>query len=111
MEYPKDQATIRAVMDEMRVILEKKHDRKLTQSELWHKAYNSEIKTPEWNRLRGKFVTLNTFQEAWIPLIKEGSGGITRFELYDLSTDPNQKTNIAERFPEATNRLKNRCLR
>ncbi len=110
MEYPKDQATIRAVMDEMKVILEKKHDRKLTQSELWHKAYNSEIKTPEWNRLRGKFVTLNTFQEAWIPLIKEGSGGISRFELYNLSTDPNQQQNIAERLPEVTNRLKEQVL-
>ena len=110
MEYPRDQNTIRAVMDEMRVILEKKLDRKLTRSELWHKAYNSEIKTPEWNRLRGKFVTLNTFQEAWIPLIKKGSGGITRFELYDLSTDPNQKHNIAQRFPETTNRLKEQVL-
>ncbi|MDP7274445.1 MAG: sulfatase-like hydrolase/transferase, partial [Planctomycetaceae bacterium] len=110
MEYPRDQDTIRAVMDEMRVILEKKLDRKLTRSELWHKAYNSEIKTPEWNRLRGKFVTLNTFQEAWIPLIKKGSGGITRFELYDLSTDPGQKHNIAQRFPETTNRLKEQVL-
>ena len=110
MEYPRDQDTIRAVMDEMRVILEKKHDRKLTQSELWHKAYNSEIKTPQWSRLRGKFVTLNTFQEAWIPLIKEGSGGISKFELYNLSTDPNQQQNIAERLPEVTNRLKEQVL-
>lgn len=109
-EYPKDQDTIRAVMDEMRVILEQRHGRKLTQSELWHKAYNSEIKTPEWNRLRGKFVTLNTFQEAWIPLIKEGSGGISKFELYDLSTDPNQQQNIALRLPEVTKRLKEQML-
>jgi arylsulfatase A len=110
MEYPRDQDTIRAVMDEMRVILEKKHDRTLTQAEVWHKAYNSEIKTPEWNLLRGKFVTLNTFQEAWIPLIKKGSGGISKFELYDLSTDSYQKRNIAERLPEVTNRLKEQVL-
>ncbi|MBP90525.1 MAG: hypothetical protein CMJ64_28090 [Planctomycetaceae bacterium] len=110
IEYPKDQETIRSVMDEMNVILEKQHGRKLTRAELWHKAYNSEIKTPEWNRLRGKFVTLNTFQEAWIPLIKEGSGGISKFELYNLSIDPNQKQNIAERLPEVTNRLKEQVL-
>ncbi len=110
MEYPKDQSTIRAVMDEMKVILEKKHGRKLTQAELWRKAYNSPLNTPEWNRLRGKFVLLNTFQEAWIPLIKAGSGGISRFELYDLSTDPNQKQNIADRFPEVTNRMKKQVL-
>jgi arylsulfatase A len=110
MEYPRDQDTIRAVVDEMKVILENKHDRKLTQSELWHKAYNSHLNTPEWNRLRGKFVLLNTFQEAWIPLIKAGSGGVSRFELYDLSTDPNQQHNVAERFPEVTKRLKEEVL-
>ena len=63
-EYPKDQAAIQAIMDKMKVILEKKHGRKLSQSELWHKAWNSEIKTPEWNGLRNRFVMLNTFQEA-----------------------------------------------
>jgi len=110
MEYPKDQATIEAVMEEMRIILEKKHGRKLTQSELWHKAYNSEIKTPEWNRLRSRFVMLNTFQEAWIPLIKAGSGGITRFRLYDLSTDPGQQKDIAKRLPEVANRLKKEVM-
>jgi arylsulfatase A len=109
-EYPKDQEAIRVVMDEMRIILEKQHGRKLTQSELWHECYNSPLKTPDWNRLRGKFVVLNTFQEAWIPLIKAGSGGISRFELYDLSTDPGQKQNIADRFPELTNRLKQSVL-
>jgi arylsulfatase A len=110
MEYPKDQATIEAVMEEMRVILEKKHGRKLTQSELRHKAYNSEIKTPQWNRLRSRFVMLNTFQEAWIPLIKAGSGGITRFRLYDLSTDPGQQKDIAKRLPEVANRLKKEVM-
>jgi len=110
MEYPKDQATIEEVMDEMRIILEKKHNRKLTQSELWHKAYNSEIKTPAWNRLRSRFVMLNTFQEAWIPLIKAGSGGITRFRLYDLSTDPGQQKDIAKRLPEVANRLKKEVM-
>ena len=110
MEYPKDQATIEEVMDEMRIILEKKHNRKLTQSELWHKAYNSEIKTPAWNRLRSRFVMLNNFQEAWIPLIKAGSGGITRFRLYDLSTDPGQQKDIAKRLPEVANRLKKEVM-
>ena len=110
MEYPRDQVAIRSVMDEMKVILEKKYDRKMTPSELWHKAYNSRLSTPEWNRLRSKFVMLNTFQEAWIPLIKAGSGGISKFELYDLSTDPSQQQNIAQRLPEVTNRLKEQVL-
>ncbi len=109
-EYPKDQPAIQAIMDEMKVILEKKQGRKLSQSELWHKAWNSEIKTPEWNGLRNRFVMLNTFQEAWIPLIKEGSGGITRFQLYDLSTDPGQQKDIAKRLPEVAKRLTEQLL-
>jgi arylsulfatase A len=109
-EYAKDKDAIRTVMEEMRVILEQKQGRKLTQSELWHQAHNSEIKTPAWSRLRGKFVMLNTFQEAWIPLIKTGSGGIGKFELYDLSTDPNQQHDVAQRFPEVTKRLQEQVL-
>jgi hypothetical protein len=53
---------------------------------------------------------LNTFQEAWIPLIKAGSGGITRFRLYDLSTDPGQQKDIAKRLPEVANRLKKEVM-
>ena len=79
MEYPKDQEAIRAVMEEMKILLEEKHGRKLARDEVWHKAYNSDLKTPEWNRLRARFVMLNTFQEAWIPLIKAGSGGVSKF--------------------------------
>ena len=109
-EYPKDQPAIQAIMDSMRVILEKEHGRTLSQSELWHQAWNSEIKTPEWNRLRSRFVMLNTFQEAWIPLIKAGSGGITRFQLYDLSTDPGQQKDIAKSLPEVTKRLTGQLL-
>ena len=109
-EYPKDQKSIQAIMDDMQVILEKKDDRQLSQSELLHQAWNREIKTPEWKRLRSRFVMLNTFQEAWVPLIKAGSGGITRFQLYDLSTDPGQQKDIAKRFPEVTKRLTEQLL-
>ncbi|MEC9092339.1 MAG: hypothetical protein VX438_06510, partial [Planctomycetota bacterium] len=109
-EYPKDQAAIRTVMEGMRVILEEKQGRKLTAAELWDHGWNSPLKTPEWKRLRSKFVMLNTFQEAWIPLIKSGSGGISRFELYDLSTDPGQKKNIISQLPAVADRLKKTVL-
>ncbi len=110
-EYPKDQAAIKMVMNDMRVILERELDRKLTPSELWDQCYNSPIKTPEWNRLRGKFVVLNTFQEAWIPFVKSGSGGISRFQLFDLSVDPGQKNDIAKQFPAVAERLKQSVLK
>lgn len=109
-EYQKDQKSIQAVMADMKVILEKKDGLELSQSELWHNAWNREIKTPEWNALRSQFVMLNTFQEAWIPLIKAGSGGITRLQLYDLSTDPGQQKDIAKRLPELAKRLTEQLL-
>ena len=109
-EYPKDQDAIRKVMDSMRVIIEEHLGRELTQGQLWDECYNSPLNTPEWNELRSKFVMLNEFQEAWIPLIKSGSAGISRFELYDLSNDPGQKRNVSEQFPEVADRLKQTVL-
>ena len=109
-EYPKDQTAIQDVMNQMKLILEKHHGRELTRDELWHKCYNSPLKSPDWNQLRSKFVTLNTFQEAWIPMIKSGYGGITRFELYDLSVDPGQTKNLAKQFPDVAKRLQQAAL-
>ena len=109
-EYPKDQTAIQDVMNQMKLILEKHHGRELTRDELWHKCYNSPLKSPDWNQLRSKFVTLNTFQESWIPMIKSGFGGITRFELYDLSVDPGQTKNLAKQLPEIAERLEQTAL-
>ena len=109
-DYPKDKAAIDRVMKEMRVILENQLGRTLTRAELWDKCYNTSIKTPEWKKLRSEFVTLNTFQEDWIPLIKDGSMGITRFELYDLSKDTGQRKNIAIQQPGALHRLQEKML-
>ena len=109
-EYPKDKAAIEDVMNQMKLILEKYHGRQLTRNELWHKCYNSPLNNPDWNKLRAKFVTLNTFQEAWIPMIKAGSRGITRFELYDLSVDPGQTKNIAKQFPDVAKQMQQAAL-
>ncbi|MBM82286.1 MAG: hypothetical protein CMJ78_17100 [Planctomycetaceae bacterium] len=81
-----------------------------SKAELWHKCYNSNLNTSEWKRLRNSLVLLNTFQESWIPLIKSGSGGFRKFELYDLSTDPNQKRDISGECPEVVERLKRSLL-
>jgi len=55
-----------------------------------------------------QYVMLNTFQEAWIPLIK--TGGFGRFELYDLDTDPKQEKDISAQHPEVAARLKQQLL-
>ncbi len=105
-EFPKDQAAIAAVMKKMQVILEQELDRKLTTAELWHQCWNSELKRPDWLKLRSEFVQLNAFQESWTQLIKDGCGGITRWELYDLSSDPNQQKNLVDDKPEIFARLR-----
>ncbi|MFK7820235.1 MAG: sulfatase-like hydrolase/transferase [Planctomycetaceae bacterium] len=112
MEYPKDQKKIAEIMAAMeRIIAEELDlDRKLTRSELWQKCYNFECNRSDWRKLRSQFVTLNSFQEAWCPLIKSGSGGLKGLTLYDLKNDPNQKQNVANRFPLQFEKLKERAV-
>jgi arylsulfatase A len=107
-EFPRDQEKIDTVMVQMEAILDEelKLGRKLTQREVWDNAYNYECGRDDWKKLRSEFVTLNTFQESWCPLIKAGSGGFSRFELYDLVNDPNQTQDVSRRFPVDFDRLK-----
>ena len=62
----------------------------------------------EAEKLRGQYVRLNMFQESWIPSIK--SGGYGRFELFDLTKDPGQQTNLSAKLPDVFNRLKKKLL-
>jgi len=112
MEYPKDHKRISALMASMKKILveEQKLDRELTRPELWQKCWNFECKRDDWQKLRSQFVMANTFQEAWCPLIKSGSGGLKNFALYDLKNDPNQTQDIANRFPLQFEKLKQRAI-
>lgn len=66
------------------------------------------FKDKEAERLRGQYISLNMFQESWIPAIK--SGGYKRFELFDLAKDPGQRTDISGRFPNVLARLKKKLL-
>ena len=75
---------------------------------LGSRVTNTTFTSPEHNRLKGEFVRLRTFQEAWIPTIK--AGGFSRFALYDLSTDPLQKKDISKQRPQVTERLKKKLL-
>jgi len=52
--------------------------------------------------------TNNMFQEAWIPMIKEG--GYTNFQLFDLANDPNQENDVATEHPERLAAMKRRLL-
>jgi hypothetical protein len=75
---------------------------------LGSRVSNTTFTSPEYKRLKNEFVRLRTFQEAWIPIIKEG--GFSRFALYDLKADPLQKKDISKQRPAVTNRLKKKLL-
>jgi arylsulfatase A len=63
----------------------------------------------EAERLRGQFIRMNQFQESWIPRLQQTQ--LTRFELYDLKTDPAQNANIAIRKPLIHARMKSQLLK
>jgi arylsulfatase A len=69
---------------------------------------NTTFSNPEFRRLTGERVRLQTFQESWIPIIKKG--GFSRFALYDLESDPLQKKDISRQEPQVTARLTERLL-
>ena len=52
--------------------------------------------------------TSNMFDETWIPKIK--AGAYTNFQLFDLTQDPNQTTNLAADHPEKLLSLKEKLL-
>jgi arylsulfatase A len=62
------------------------------------------LANPEADRLKNQLRDLYYFNEAWIPELKKS--GIGRVQLYDLSKDPGQKDNIAQKRPELAARLK-----
>lgn len=109
-EFPKDSDAITTVMAKMRVYLEKHIGKQLSTRELWHECYNNPLNTAEYKKLRGEFVTLNSFQERWTPMIKSGVGGISRVELFDLSSDPTQQKDLSKALPELKSRLEKRLM-
>ena len=75
---------------------------------LLSRVSNTTFSSPEFRRLAGQRVRLQTFQESWIPIIKKG--GFSGFALYDLESDPLQKKDILRQRPKVTARLKEKLL-
>jgi hypothetical protein len=67
-------------------------------------VFSDTFKNKEAARLQQQVKQLNMFQESSIPAMKAGSIG--RVELYDLSNDISQKTNVADQHPEVAARMK-----
>jgi hypothetical protein len=62
----------------------------------------------EAEKLRGEFIRLNMFNESWIPSIKTGTYG--RFELFDMTKDSGQTTDVSRQHPVIYDRLKKQLL-
>jgi arylsulfatase A len=106
---PKDQEKITALMGQIEETLQKNGtlDEEIRGSTLQEQMFEG-FKDKEAEKLRGQYIRLNMFQESWIPAIK--AGAYTRFQLFDLTNDPGQQTDISTEFPNVVARLKKKLL-
>ncbi len=102
---PRDQQAIAAVKQEIEALLRNKGIfEKETRGSTFAKQLFEGFSDPDAEKLRGQFIRLNQFHESWIPVIKRSR--TTRFELYDLETDPSQTQELSVRSPVVHARLK-----
>jgi arylsulfatase A len=108
-EFPKDAAAITEVEEQIADVLRQANSPELdpwvNRTDYFYQVFRNQ----DAERLRGKFMRLNVFQDSWVPILK--AGGYRGFELYDLSTDPKQEKNLAAQLPEVTARLKQEALK
>ncbi|MCH7728953.1 MAG: sulfatase-like hydrolase/transferase, partial [Planctomycetes bacterium] len=108
-EFPRDKVKMAALKKEIEATLRKNrtYETEIRGSTFAKQMFEG-FKDKEAEKLRGQFIRLNMFHESWIPTIK--AGGYRRFELYDLATDPSQKTDISKQHPDVFERLKKQLL-
>lgn len=99
---------------DLSVVLQVKGLFKRRQPLFWHLQRSRPIvamRDGDWSLVAHrdyKLSTNNMFREEWIPTIKKG--GYTDFQLYNLKSDPNQTTNVAEKNPQVLGRMKAQML-
>ncbi len=108
-EIPKDTERMTALRIQIEETLRKNGtlDQEIRGSTLDKQMFEG-FKDREVEKLRGQYIRLNMFNEAWIPAIKAGTYG--RFELFDQAVDPSQKIDISKQKPEVFARLKRQLL-
>jgi len=108
-KLPKDQEKMTTLMKQIVEILRKNGtlEEEIHGSTLQAQMFEG-FKDKEAEKLRGQYIRLNMFQESWIPSIK--AGGYKRFELFDLTRDPGQRTDVSVQLPGITARLKKKLL-
>jgi len=108
-EFPRDRQQMATLMQQIRELLQRNgtFEAEIRGSTLQKQMFEG-FRDKAAERLRGQYIRLNMFHESWIPAIK--SGTFSRFELYDLHTDPAQKTDISRQYPDVYARLKKQLL-
>jgi len=106
---PKDRGKMTALMKQIEETLRKNGTlaEEIRGSTLQEQMFEG-FKDKEAEKLRGQYIRLNMFQEAWIPAIKAGS--YRRFQLFDLARDPQQKHDLSAQLPGVLARLKKKLL-
>ncbi|MED5286133.1 MAG: sulfatase-like hydrolase/transferase [Planctomycetota bacterium] len=102
---PKDQEALTQIKRRIEEVLRSKDIyEKETRSSTFEKQLFEGFSDRDAERLRGQFIRLNQFHEAWIPTLKKAD--LAGFELYDLEADPEQKVDLSARLPLVHARLK-----
>lgn len=101
---PIDFKAANQLMEQVKEVLGDDLEKELGGMDLRSRMFNGNFANPEANQLRAQHRKLYYFQESWIPDLKESELG--NVQLYDLSTDPSQKNNIANQRPKLVARLK-----
>jgi arylsulfatase A len=106
---PKDHEKMTALMKQIEETLRKNGtlEEEIRGSTLQEQMFEG-FKDKEADRLRGQYVRLNMFQESWIPAIK--AGVYTRYQLFDLARDPQQRHDLSAQLPNVLARLKKKLL-
>jgi arylsulfatase A len=107
-KFPRDRAAIVQVEKEIEEVLKKANSPELVPWVERTDYFYKKFKNRDAERLRGKFMRLNVFQDSWIPVLKSGS--YKRFQLFDLAADPSQKVDVSKQHPEVLSRLKRQML-
>lgn len=92
------------LMEQVKEVLGDDLEKELGGMDLRSRMFNGNFANPEANQLRAQHRRLYYFQESWIPELKKSELGSV--QLYDLSTDPGQKNNIANQRPKLVARLR-----
>ncbi|MEC7719334.1 MAG: sulfatase-like hydrolase/transferase, partial [Planctomycetota bacterium] len=101
---PIDFKTANRLMGQVKEILGDNLEKELGGMDLRSRMFNGKFANPEANRLRDQHRRLFYFQESWIPELKKSELG--RVQLYDLSQDLGQQSDIAKESPEIVARMK-----